>query len=183
MDFYSRSGGGVTLSGCEPLFQYNFAKELLKRCKGLNINTCVETSGFVSPAKFKQILPFIDVLLFDYKISESDNHLKYTGVPNQLIIENLQAAHRFNIPIYLRCPIIPGINDTDFHFADIAELSEKLPKLKTIEILPYHDMGNSKRISVGRAETLTELKTVTPDMAQQWLEQLRLLGCSKATIG
>ena len=183
MDFYTRSGGGITLSGGEPLFQYNFAKELLKRCKGLNINTCVETSGFVSPAKFKQILPFIDVLLFDYKISESDNHLKYTGVPNQLIIENLQTAHRFNIPIYLRCPIIPGINDTDFHFADIAELSEKLPKLKTIEILPYHDMGNSKRISVGRAETLTELKTVTPDMAQQWLEQLRLLGCSKATIG
>ncbi|MBV5343958.1 hypothetical protein JZU68_10350, partial [bacterium] len=74
-------------------------------------------------------------------------------------------------------------NDTDFHFADIAELSEKLPKLKAIEILPYHDMGNSKRISVGRAETLTELKTVSPDMAQQWLEQLRLLGCSKATIG
>jgi len=183
VDFYKRSGGGVTLSGGEPLYQFGFAKELLKRCRELGINTCIETSGFVSPAKFKQILPLLDVLLFDYKISESDSHIEYTGVPNQLILENLHTAHRFNIPIYLRCPIIPGVNDIEFHFADIAELSEKLPKLKAIEILPYHDMGNSKRISVGRTETLTELKTVTPDIAQKWLEQLRLLGCTKAIIG
>jgi len=182
-DFYARSGGGITLSGGEPLFQFGFAKALLKRCRELGINTCVETSGFVSPAKFKQILPLIDVLLFDYKISESDNHIRYTGVPNQLILENLQTAHRFNIPIYLRCPIIPGINDTDFHFADIAELSEKLPKLKAVEILPYHDMGNSKRISVGRNETLQELKTVLPETSKKWIEQLRLLGCTKAIIG
>jgi len=183
VDFFESSGGGITLSGGEPLFQYNFAKELLKACRNQGINTCVETSGFVSPAKFKQILPLIDVLLFDYKISESDSHLEYTGVPNQLILENLHTAHRFNIPIYLRCPIIPGINDTDFHFADIAELSEELPRLKTIELLPYHDMGNSKRIGIGKTETVAGQKTVTPDVAQVWLEQLRSMGCSKAIIG
>ena len=183
LDFYTRSGGGITLSGGEPLSQYNFAKDLLKTCKELDINTCVETSGFVSPTKFKLLLPLIDVLLFDYKLTDNQDHLNHTGVPNQVILENLQAAYRYGTSIYLRCPIVPGINDTDWHFNAIAEISDKYPKLLGIELLPYHDMGNNKRISIGETETIKELKTVKPDIAQQWLEQLRLLGCSKAIIG
>lgn len=182
-DFYKNSGGGITLSGGEPLFQYTFAKELLKRSKELGVNTCVETSGFISPFKFKQILPFIDVLLFDYKITGSEAHEEYTGMPNQVILENLNAAYRYGVSIILRCPIIPGVNDTDMHFEAIAGIAEKYPKLKVIELLPYHDMGNSKRISIGRNETLTELKTVLPEVSQQWIEQLRMLGCTKAVIG
>jgi pyruvate formate lyase activating enzyme len=183
LDFYTRSGGGITLSGGEPLSQYNFAKDLLKTCKELDINTCVETSGFVSPTKFKLLLPLIDVLLFDYKLTDNQDHLNHTGVPNQVILENLQAAYRYGTSIFLRCPIVPGINDTDWHFNAIAEISDKYPKLFGIELLPYHDMGNNKRISIGETETIKELKTVKPDIAQQWLEQLRLLGCSKAIIG
>jgi len=183
VDFYKNSGGGITLSGGEPLFQYSFAKELLKRCKELGINTCVETSGFVSPIKFKQILPLIDVLLFDYKITDSADHINYTGVPNQAILENLHAAYRYGTSIVLRCPVIPGINDTDWHFNAIAELSEKFPKLVGVELLPYHDMGNNKRISVGKCETLIDLKTVLPEISKAWLEQLRMLGCEKAIIG
>ena len=182
-DFYKNSGGGITLSGGEPLFQYTFSKALLKRSKELDLNTCVETSGFVSPFKFKQLLPFIDTLLFDYKITDSVDHEKYTGVPNPAILENLNAAYRYGTAIILRCPIIPEINDNDWHFNAIAELNEKYPKLKAIEILPYHDMGNSKRISIGNAETLTELKTVLPETTQMWLEQLRELGCDKVIIG
>jgi pyruvate formate lyase activating enzyme len=182
-DFYKNSGGGITLSGGEPLFQYSFAKEILKRCKELGVNTCVETSGFVSPFKFRQLLPFIDGLLFDYKITDSEDHENYTGVPNHVILENRNAAYRYGTPIYLRCPIVPEINDNDWHFNAIAELSEKYPKLKSIELLPYHDMGNSKRISIGNSETLTELKTVTSETAQQWIEKLRLLGCDTAKIG
>jgi len=183
MDFYKNSGGGITLSGGEPLFQYSFAKELLKRCKELGINTCVETSGFVSPAKFKLLLPLIDVLLFDYKLTDNQDHINFTGVPNQVILENLQAAYRYGTAIYLRCPIVPGINDTDWHFNAIAELSEKYPKLKGIELLPYHDMGNSKRISIGTNETLTELKTVSPETSNTWLAELRSLGCEKVKLG
>jgi pyruvate formate lyase activating enzyme len=182
-EFYLNSGGGITLSGGEPLFQYSFAKEILNRCKKLGVNTCVETSGFVSPFKFKQLLPLIDVLLFDYKITDSVEHENYTGVPNNVILENLNAAYRYGTSIYLRCPIIPEINDNDWHFNAIAELSEKYPKLKAIEILAYHDMGNSKRISIGTNETLTEIKTVSPETAQEWIQKLRLLGCKKAIIG
>jgi pyruvate formate lyase activating enzyme len=181
--FYQNSGGGITLSGGEPLFQFSFSKELLKQCKSLKINTCVETSGFVSPFKFKQLLPYIDVLLFDYKITDSHEHESYTGVPNHVILENLQAAYRYGTAIYLRCPIVPGVNDTDWHLNAIAELSEKFPKLCGIELLPYHDMGNNKRISIGKSETFTELKTVTPEVSQQWIAQLQELGCMKAIIG
>jgi pyruvate formate lyase activating enzyme len=183
VDFYKNSGGGMTLSGGEPLFQYSFAKAILQHCKKLGVSTCVETSGFVSPFKFKQLLPFIDVLLFDYKITESQDHENYTGVPNLAILENLNAAYRYGTSIILRCPVIPEINDNDWHFNAIAEISEKYPKLAGIELLPYHDMGNSKRISIGRNETLTELKTVLPEVSQQWIEQLRMLGCTKAVIG
>lgn len=182
-DFYKNSGGGITLSGGEPLFHYSFAKAILKRSKELNVNTCVETSGFVSPFKFKQLLPFIDVLLFDYKITGSEEHEKYTGVPNQVILENLKAAYRYGTSIYLRCPIIPGINDTDIHFEAIAALGEKYPKLKAIEILPYHDMGNSKRISIGSNETLSGLKTVLPKTSLLWVEKLGVLGCGKVEVG
>jgi pyruvate formate lyase activating enzyme len=95
----------------------------------------------------------------------------------------MNAAYRYGTRIILRCPIIPGINDSEWHFNAIAELSEKYPKLKGIEILPYHDMGNNKRISVGKSETLIDLKTVSPEISNAWLEQLRILGCEKAIIG
>ena len=157
MDFYRNSGGGITLSGGEPLYQYSFAKALLKQCKAAGIYTCVETSGFVSPFKFKQLLPLIDVLLYDYKITGAESHIEYTGVPDQVILENLHAAYRYGTFIYLRCPIIPGINDTDEHFTAIAALAAQYPKLKGIELLPYHDMGNSKRVSIGQKITLEEI--------------------------
>lgn len=183
IDFYKNSGGGITLSGGEPLFHYPFAKALLERSKALGINTCVETSGFISPFKFKQLLSLIDVLLFDYKITGNEAHEKFTGVPNQVILENLHAAYRYGTSIYLRCPIIPGVNDTDEHFKAIAGMAEKYPKLKAIELLPYHDMGNSKRISIGCNETLTEIKTVMPEAAQQWVEKFRNMGCNLVFVG
>jgi len=182
-DFYKNSGGGITISGGEPLLQYSFAKSLLMLCKQEGINTCVETSGFVSTYKFKEILPLIDVFLFDYKITATEEHVKYTGVSNRAIHENLNAAYDYGTPIILRCPIIPDVNDNDLHFEAIAKLSAKYPNLKGIEILPYHDMGNNKRTSIGRNETLVQLKTVLPETSSSWLEKLRLLGCSKVKIG
>ncbi len=183
IDFYKNSGGGITISGGEPLLQFSFAKSLLERCREKGINTCVETSGYVSTYKFKQILPLIDTILFDYKITGCDEHTKYTGVSNRAILENLNNAYHYGTSIILRCPIIPEVNNTDSHFKAIVDLNLKYPNLTAIEILPYHDMGNSKRTSIGRNETLKELTTVTPETANKWLEQLRSLGCDKAKIG
>ncbi|MHC1705696.1 MAG: glycyl-radical enzyme activating protein [Tenuifilaceae bacterium] len=181
-DFYKKSEGGMTLSGGEPLFQFSFSMALLKRCREMGVNTCVETSGYISEVAFQQILPYIDVLLFDYKVTGDDDYKKYTGVSNALIIKNLDIAYNYGIPIVLRCPIIPGINDTDLHLMGICEMDKKYPNLKSIEILPYHTLGNSKRISTGISKTLTHLKTVPPEISEKWIEQLRKSGCNKAKI-
>jgi pyruvate formate lyase activating enzyme len=182
-DFYTNSGGGMTLSGGEPLSQFSFSMELLKRCRENGVNTCVETSGFIAAEQFKKILPLVDIFLYDYKLTGSDKHMKYTGVPNERILENLDLAYRNGIPIILRCIIVPGINDTEVHFKGICDLNEKYPDLKGIEILPYHTMGNSKRTSIGIDETLTHLDSVPPETASQWIEKLKEMGCSKVKIG
>jgi glycyl-radical enzyme activating protein len=182
-DFYTNSGGGITLSGGEPLSQFSFSMELLKRCRENGVNTCVETSGFIAAEQFKKVLPLVDIILFDYKLTGSDQHIKYTGVPNERILENLDLAYKHGTPIILRCIIVPGINDTEAHFKGICDFNEKYPDLQGIEILPYHTMGNSKRTSIGIDETLTHLNTVPPETASQWIEKLKEMGCDKAKIG
>ena len=182
-DFYTNSGGGITLSGGEPFLHFSFSLELLKKCKERGVSTCVETSGFVSTIQFNQILPYVDLLLFDYKATGASDYAKYTGVPNKPILENLDIAYHHGVSIILRCPVIPGINDNDQHFKGIGALNEKYPNLKGIEILPYHTMGNNKRTSIGVEETLTHLKTVPPEVSGLWIQKLKELGCNKAKIG
>jgi glycyl-radical enzyme activating protein len=182
MDFYTNSNGGVTLSGGEPLMHFSFAMKLLKRCKQKGINTCIETSGFVASTKFKEILPFVDTLLFDYKITATKTHKEYTGVTNETILTNLDFAYNTGTDIVVRCPIIPGINDTEEHFKGIRSLDIKYPKLKGIELLPYHSIGNNKRTSLGVETTLAKMQTTSPEMAGKWLDQLKKLKCEKVKI-
>ena len=182
-DFYANSGGGMTLSGGEPLLHLPFSLKLLKQCREMGVNTCVETSGFVSAEQFKKVLPLVDLFLFDYKVTSAEDHRKFTGVSNERILENLDVAYRHGIPIILRCIVVPGINDTDLHFKGICALDAKYPNLKGIEILPYHTLGNNKRTSIGFDETLTDLETVPPEVADRWIRQLKEFGCEKAKIG
>jgi glycyl-radical enzyme activating protein len=182
MDFYANSNGGITLSGGEPLMQFSFAKKLLKRCKDKGINTCVETSGFLASTKFKEILPFVDTLLFDYKITATKTHKEYTGVTNETILANFDFAYNTGTNIVVRCPIIPGINDTEEHFKGIRSLDIKYPNLKAIELLPYHSIGNNKRTSLGVETTLAKMQTTSPEMAEKWLDQLKKLKCEKVKI-
>lgn len=182
-DFYQNSNGGVTISGGEPLAQISFVKHLLKKCKSQGINTCIETSGYVPSVKFKKILSLVDILLFDYKITGAENHKKYTGVSNELILENLDIAYQSGVPIVLRCPVIPGINDTVEHFKGIRELELKYPNLKGIELLPYHSIGNSKRKSIGLETTLPELSTISAELKEKWMEKLKELKCTKVKFG
>jgi glycyl-radical enzyme activating protein len=183
LDFYQNSGGGVTLSGGEPLFQYAFSREILMRSKQMKVHTCVETSGFILPKKFEEVLPNVDLLLFDYKATRDEDHRAFTGVSNQLILTNLDTAYQQGKAIILRCPIIPGLNDTANHFAGIRALDERYPRLRGIELMPYHDFGNSKRSSVGLAETAETLRVPTETEPGQWRQALQDLGCEKVRIG
>ena len=182
VDFYKNSEGGITLTGGEPLFNFQFAFDLLKECHEKHINTCVETSGFIDSARFGRILGLIDILLFDYKMTDSAAHKATTGVSNERILANLDLAYKAGVSIVLRCPIIPGVNDTKGHFAGIREMDLKYPLLQGIEIMPYHDLGISKAISVGFKGDIPEFKVATQNMKDKWIKHLNNLGCTKVKI-
>ncbi len=181
--YYDNSGGGITLSGGEPMSHLEFIQELLTQCKEHGVHTCIQTAGSVAQERFEKVLPLVDHFLFDFKLSNPKNHKRYTGVSNELILENLRYLYKNGAIITLRCPIITGINDTQDHFLAIHELSLEYPNLAGIELLPYHDMGKSKAASIGLKIPFEELKTTTKEKSESWLNRLRILGTNKAVIG
>lgn len=150
MTFYEESGGGVTLSGGEPLIQIEAVEEILKKLKKIGIHTAVDTSGYVSFKHIKRILDYTDVFLYDLKTIDNDKHKEFIGVPNTLILDNLKKLSELDVKINLRMPIIEGINGD---FEDITKTIEyiKQLKIKKINILPYHDIAKHKYRKLGRA--------------------------------
>ena len=143
--FYG-TDGGVTLTGGECLLQPDFALEILKTCKAENIGTAVETCGFVPFEAFQRIAPYLDIALYDVKLMDSEAHKKYTGVPNEQILENLRRlSSELNIPVIARTPLIPGVNDSEENLRAMgAFLRDNVPTLKEVNLLPYHRLGEGK---------------------------------------
>jgi pyruvate formate lyase activating enzyme len=183
VDFYENSGGGITLSGGEPLWQFDFSMALLKTSREAGIHTCIETSGYTSSRLFRKAFEFTDLMLFDYKITDPMLHKQYTGVSNELILDNFASAYRAGVPIVLRCPIIPGVNDDEEHFRAICAIEMNYPHLVGIEIMPYHRMGAAKSVCIGYRGTSLELPSVDKQTRNLWMTQLRELGCTKVKIG
>ncbi len=148
-EFFEDSGGGLTLSGGEPFMQFDFMLSVLKEAKKEGIHTCVETCGFAAREKLLEAAPFIDIFLFDYKITDSSLHKEFTGTDNTLILSNLRALSSAGCKIILRCPVIPGVNDNDGHFRAIGDLSRENQGIIAVDIAPYHELGISKGERLG----------------------------------
>ena len=144
--FYQNSGGGMTLSGGEPLLQPEFALELLKWCREEQIHTVVDTAGNVPYAVFEKIIPYTDLFLFDLKAVSPELHREGTGVDNQLILENLQ---RLDVPKWIRIPVIPSYNDNQKELEAMAERLQDVPKVERICLLPFHRLGFAKYRKLG----------------------------------
>jgi len=175
--YFNNSNGGLTLSGGEPLAQINFAVDILKLAKQRGLNTCIETAGNIPQSSFEKVLPYVDSYLFDYKITNSDIHKTYTGSTNELILSNLHYLTTGNASIHLRCPIITGINDNDDHLAGIVSISKRLPKLKSIELMSYHEYGADKYLQIGRKPFRIETGTVLKKQKEEWRTKLIKMGC------
>lgn len=148
--FYKTSGGGMTISGGEPLIQPEFTLTLLREAKKRNINTCIETSGLADWEKFQQILKELDNLIIDVKCFSAELHKEHTGVGNEKILENLKKAREAfpQLPILVRTPVIPGFNDTE---EEIHKIVEYIKPLKCeYELLKYHKLGQPKYDSLHR---------------------------------
>lgn len=182
-DYYNNSGGGLTISGGEPMNQFSFTKELLQLAKLNGLHTALETCGFAPIERYLDIIHYVDLFLYDYKETDPVKHKELTGVDNTIIIENLTILHDEGANIILRCPIIPGVNDRTDHFKGIADLSVKLPNLKSIELMAYHDIGRDKAAKVGIDNEFYHMKNATEEMKDEWLKKLNELDVSNVSFG
>lgn len=146
--FYDNSGGGLTLSGGEPLYQFDFSLEILKKAKKSGLHTAIETCGFATVDMIKEISKYVDLFLFDYKETNSELHKKFTCINNDIILENLSLLNDMGKSIILRCPIIPCCNDRKEHFKGICNTANKFEHILHIEIEPYHALGEGKYLSL-----------------------------------
>ncbi len=158
--FYDESGGGVTFSGGEPFYQFEFLKDMLKKCKNSYINTVVDTSGFVSEKSLSETVDLIDTFLFDFKLFDSDKHKKYTGVPNELIKNNFKFLLKNDKDIWVRIPLIPSVNDDDENISNTVEFFKKIGFRGRVHILAYHDLSETKEMKL--VNNSTGLRSVFP---------------------
>ncbi|MGI6679688.1 MAG: glycyl-radical enzyme activating protein [Dehalobacterium sp.] len=148
--FFLRTGGGVTISGGEPLFQYEFTKALLKRCRKGYINTNLETSGYIEHSKFEDILRYLNYICIDLKHMNPCVHKEITGVSNEIILENIRCASE-RVNLFIRYPMIPGKNDSDENVVATAKFIANLgSKFNRLDLLPYHNLGTVNYVRLGR---------------------------------
>lgn len=159
MAFYARSGGGLTLSGGEPLLQGEFAVALLREARARRIKTAVETCGMVSAETVRAAAEYLNYVLFDIKHMDSAEHEAQTGLSNKHILENFRIlAEEFpNLPILARTPIIPGFNDSEQAVTAIAQFLKPYDRVE-YEMLPYHRLGTQKYQFLDRPVPMGEVK-------------------------
>jgi pyruvate formate lyase activating enzyme len=165
--FYRRSEGGVTVGGGEPTLQYEFVAAFLKKCKQRYIHTAMETCGYTKWEHLKKILKFVDLLYMDIKHMDTTKHKELTGVSNERILENARNAAAM-VPMIIRIPVIPGLNDSDDNILDTAEFATKLgTNLLRIELLPYHKFGTPTYSRLGMEYKLTNVEPPHDEQMQR----------------
>lgn len=156
--FYEESGGGVTFSGGEPLMQADFVWTVGERCHDLDIHTALDTSGYAPREALIAVADVIDLFLYDIKTVDNAVHLAYTGVPNVNIIRNLRMLDEMGKRIWIRFPLIPGLNDDEQSLSNLADLITSLTAVEEVRVLPYHRAGAAKYARLGREYMFTHTK-------------------------
>jgi pyruvate formate lyase activating enzyme len=164
--YYDNSGGGLTISGGEPLLYPEYCAELFSLAQAGGIHTALDTAADVPYEAFSAALPHTDAVLLDLKIMESTLHEAYTGHPNYRILENARRLFSEPVDLYVRIPIIAGVNDTKRNITERVHFLQDAANLKEIRLLPYHGLGTEKAQSIGLSQESFE----TPE--EHTLEQL-----------
>lgn len=172
--YYETSGGGLTVSGGEPTAQPAFLIELLSLAKENGIHTCLETNGYIPQNTLATLLDKVDLFLLDYKLTDAQALYTYTHAQGELWQNTLDTLETRQIPVILRLPIIPGVNDAESHLREAAALDAKYSCIQKVEIMPYHAIGADKWAQLGYDYTLRELPGATPEQAAAWQKTLDL---------
>ena len=159
---YRRSGGGITLSGGEPLVQSDFSKELLKAAKAQGWHTAIETTGYANKKVIEEVFQYIDLVLMDIKNINSSIHKEYTGVTNEIILENARRISEITNTV-VRVPVIPEFNSSKERILEICNFVKTLNDVKTIHLLPYHTYGQNKYELLGRNYLMKQTISLSED--------------------
>jgi pyruvate formate lyase activating enzyme len=176
--FYKSSGGGVTVSGGEPLLQADYVRALFRLCRDAGITTAMETCGYISPEIFREALKSVDFVFFDLKCLNEQKHREYTGKDNRLILHNARMLVESNVNVQFRLPLIPGLNDD---YNNVQETSAFLRSLSeddnlSIELMPYHRLGTGKYEALGLKYSLKELDMASTDVVELTRQRFKELG-------
>ncbi len=166
--FYETSGGGVTVTGGEPLFQPDFTREILRTSRENGIHTAIETCGFADRSTFISVLDYCDCVLFDIKETDAELHRRYTGAPLSPILENLALLGEARIPFVIRAPIIPKLNDRPSHLEALKQLGSRYDSCRGIQIMPYHGTGEYKYGHLNREYALAGTTSPSKDTVELW---------------
>jgi pyruvate formate lyase activating enzyme len=180
--FYDDSGGGATISGGEPLVQPAFCRELLAACRAEDIHTSVDTCGAVSRDELLSLAPLTDLFLYDIKVMDQRRHEEHTGASNEKILANLRELDRVHDNIWIRVPIVPGLNDTVREIQEIARLASTLRGVRQINLLPYHSMGAGKTQRLGGQDASVSLRVPSGEAMETLVAAAREVGVN-AKIG
>ena len=179
--FWEESGGGVAFSGGEPLLQFDFMMQVLPALKKMGIHTAVDTTCFVSNERLKQIAPYVDLFLIDLKIIDDELHKTYTGVSNQLILENIDWLVKENKKIRIRIPVIPDRNYNDESLnAFLSFLANK--KIESVDLLPFHAIASAKYTRFGMENKMGKTPSLKKEELNEWKGKFEQANF-KVTIG
>jgi glycyl-radical enzyme activating protein len=178
--FYDRSGGGMTISGGEPLAQFEFTLALAQRARAEGVHVCLDTSGCAPEEQMRAIAPLVDLFLYDIKETDWQRHKEHTGVGNRRILANLRLLDELGRPTILRCPIIPGVNLRDGYLAELAALCRSLQHCRALHVMPYHNLAAGKYARFGMARPPTAAREPGDAEVEGWIAELRRLGVPAA---
>ena len=147
--FYGKSGGGVTASGGEAGLQWEFAREVFRRCRDNHIHTALDTCGLINSANLEKLLDYTDLVLYDLKHADSRLHQRYTGVGPDLVLKNALMISKSGKPMWIRIPVIPGYTDSPENIRGIADIIRELKAVERVDLLPYHRLGEAKYKGLG----------------------------------
>lgn len=168
---YKHSGGGVTISGGEPLLQPDFTKALFQASKERGISVGVDTCGHVPWVNIEQVLPYVDFFLWDIKQMDPEKHQKFTSVSNELILSNARSVSERGIPLYIRFPVIPGYNDSDENIRATCEFARSLRSAVEVHLLPVHHLGRVRYEGLDCPYPIADVPLI-PDDIMQSVKQL-----------
>ncbi len=178
--FYEESGGGLTLSGGEPLVQPYFSAALLKAAKARGIHTVLDTCGQGSWKSLDRLRHDVDLFYYDLKVMDEERHHLCTGVSNRRILANLRALAARGHRIVLRVPVVPGINDDEENLRALRAFAAGLPHVEGVDLLPYHRIGADKYVRMGRTYPLPD---TAPPTRQRMAEVARTLAAAGLPVG